>query len=199
MDPIKDSVEQVISQVLDGTELKLQIDALFVEENFKTGELTLRCDVHDTRSGDRVTVSSRGVGLVDAFVKGMLDTYGSTYVSLRDINFSDFMLRGKNELNRDGRGADAAAEATMRVANGTGQGVTFASTSPSITRASLTTVLRGIEFFMNAERAFVSLQKALQRAKQDKRPDSKQRYMQQLTILVQLNNYTEVLGRPPSV
>ncbi len=199
MDPIKDSVEIVISQVLDGTELKLQIDALSMEENFKTGEMVLRCDVHDLRNGEKVAVNGRGVGLVDAFVKGMLESFGSTYLSLRDINFTDFTVRGKHEPNKEGRGSEAVAEATVRAANGPGQGVLFNSTSPSITRASLTTVLRGIEFFMNSERAFVSLHKARQRARQDKRPDSEQRYTQQLSILVQLNDYTEVLAQLPTL
>lgn len=192
MDPLKETIEQLVSDVLDGTQLKLQIDALEVQENCKTGEVTLRCELHDLHTGDKTALTGNGVGVVDALVRGMLSAYGTTFVSLRHMRFTDFSVRGKHDPSQ-GNGADSLAEATLRVSNGSGQGVLFSHTSPSVARSALHVTLQSMAFFINCERAFVALHKALLRARQDKRPDSVQRYTQQLAVLVQLSSYNEVL------
>jgi hypothetical protein len=195
MTPQKEAIDTLIAEVLDGTELRLTVDKYALEETFESGEVKLRCDVHNRRTGERHTIDARGVGLVAAFYSGLIAQYAGAFPSLNTIRFADFTVRAKLETGREAAKTDSTAEVTLRVANSEGQEVLFAHTSPSITRSSIEVVLQSVEFFINSERAFIAVYRALQQARRDNRPDSIQRYTQQLSTLVQATSYSDVIDQ----
>lgn len=189
----KEAIEELIGEVLDGTELTLAVDAYTLRETFEAGEATLECEVHDAKSGEKKTIEGRGVGIVDAFFHGLVDMYASPFPSLNTIRFADFSVRADLDTGRGEARSDSTAEVTLRVANSDGREYAFTDASPSITRSSVNVVRLAVEFFVNSERAFISVYRALQHAREENRADSVQRYTKQLTTLVEATSYSDVI------
>jgi len=190
----KAEIESLIAQILDGTELRLHVDSYTLEEDLETGAVTVNCRVHNQRTGEKQTISGHGVGIVDAFFAGMVDLYAGQFPSLKTIRFADFAL--KADVN-SGRGArsDMAAEVSVRIANSEGKDYLFKHASPSITRSALAVVLQGVEFFINSERAFIAIYRALNHAREQNRTDSVERYTAQLATLVEATSYSDVIDQ----
>lgn len=188
----KEAIDALIDEVLDGTEMKLVVDAYSLQEDLESGRVRIECRAHDERTGERQVITGEGVGIVDAFFHGMVARYAGEFPSLGTIRFSDFSL--KADVNSGvGARSDMAAIVSLTIANSEGAEYTFSHASPSITRSALASVLRGVEFFVNSERAFIAVYRALNHAREANRPDSVARYTAQLTILVQATSYTEVI------
>jgi hypothetical protein len=189
----KDAIEQLIAEVLDGTELRLTMDSYTLEENLESGTVQIHCAVHNKRTGERQVIEQRGVGIVDAFFHGLVQLYSGPYPSLQTIRFADFAIRAKLETGHGSARSDSTAEVILRVANSEGREVVFTDSSPSITRSSIAVVLQSVEFFINSERAFIAVYRALQHARKANRPDSMQLYTQKLATLVEATSYSEVI------
>lgn len=189
----KEAIERLIAEVLDGTELRLTVDSYTLAENMKTGRVKMQMDVHDTRTGERDTIEHDGVGIVDACFHGMVRKYSDAYPSLQTIRFADFSIRAKLDTGNGAARSDSTCDVVLRVANSEGNEVVFTDTSPSITRSSLKVVLQSVEFFINSERAFTDVYRALQHARKSNRPDSIALYTQKLAILVEATSYSEVI------
>lgn len=189
----KDAIEALVKEVLDGTELTLTVDAYELKENLETGQAVLHCAVHDTRTGEKKTIEGQGVGIVNAFFQGLMEMYSGEFQSLKTIRFSDFSVRADLETGRDSARTDSTARVTLRVANSEDREFSFADISPSVTRSSIKVVLLAAEFFINSERAFIQVYKALQHARQNNRADSVARYTKMLTTLVEATSYSEVI------
>ncbi len=188
----KEAIEQLVGQVLDGTVLRLKVDSYGMEENLETGVVSVRCAVHDERSGNRQVITGAGVGIVDAMFHGLIQLYSEEFPSLKTIRFSDFAVKADVGTGRGAR-TDMAAMVTLRVANSEGIEYAFQNASPSITRSSVVVVLKGVEFFINSERAFIQVFRALQHARTQNRSDSVTRYTGQLATLVEATSYTETI------
>lgn len=189
----KQAIQELVDQVLDGTQLHLKVDAYSLDENFETGVAHLNCEVHDARTGEKKAIVGKGVGLVDAFFHGLVNMYSGDFPSLNTIRFSDFTVRADIDTGRDSARSDSNAEVTLRVMNSEGREFVFSDASPSLTRSSMNVVLLAAEFFINSERAFIEVYQALQHAREQSRPDSVSLYTQQLTTLVEATSYTEVI------
>jgi hypothetical protein len=189
----KDQISELVESVLDGTEFKLKVDAYRLEENLEIGRLSAECDVHDAKTGERQTIAGNGVGLVDAIFHAMRDKYSDQYASLKTIRFVDFSIRANHESGEGDQQSDMSAEVELHVANSEGRRVTFTHASQSITRSTVAVVMEAVEFFINSERAFIAVYRALQHARRENRPDSVDRYTGQLTVLVEATSYSEVI------
>ena len=189
----RETIEKLIAQVLDGTELKLKIDKYAAEENLESSEVTVRCEVHDHRTGDRQTIEGKGVGLVDAFFVGLVREYSDDFPSLKSIRFADFNVFADVDTGREAARSDMAAKVTLRVANSEGREFAFQHSSPSVTGSSIAVVVKAVEFFVNSERSFVALHKALSHAREQNRVDSVARYTGQMSTLVEATSYSEVI------
>ncbi|MBI5510785.1 MAG: hypothetical protein HY903_18650 [Deltaproteobacteria bacterium] len=191
----RETIFKLVSEVLDGTDLRLKVDAFSLRENLEDGQAEVRCDIHDQRTGERHTIDGRGVGLVDAFFNGVVAVYSGQYPSLKSIRFADFAIKATTDTGRQAARSDMAAQVTVSIANSDNREFVFSRASQSITGASLTVVLKGVEFFINSERAYIAVYQALQHARKEKRPDSVARYTEQLSVLVEATSYSEVIER----
>ena len=190
---MKDALEEMVAQVLDGTELELKVDALRFEEDLETGRASVRCEVHHAQTGEKKVISGTGVGIVDAFFGGLAGLYSEDFPSLTTIRFSDFSATADFDTGRHNSRADSAATVTLVVANASGREFRFEDTTPSISRSSINVVLAAVEFFINSERAFKAVYRALQHAKEQNRADSVALYTSQLSTLVEATSYSEVI------
>ena len=191
----KNSIEALVAEVLDGTELVLRVDSYSLNENLETGEVSISCDVHHEKSGEQQVIEGKGVGIVDALFHGFVDIYSQTYHSLETIRFVDFSVAAHIDRARTGALTDSSSKVTLCVANSEEQEFLFTHESPSSTRSSIEAVLQAAEFFVNSERAFIAVYRALDHARKENRVDSVARYTKQLTTLVGATSYTEVIDK----
>lgn len=191
----REAIEALVAEVLDGTELQLKADTYSLDENLESGQVTVRCLVHDARTGEKQTIDGSGVGLVDALFAGLVRVYSGQFPSLTTIRFADFSIKADLDTGRQAAKSDMAAEVALRVANSENREVVFTHRSPSITRSAVNVVLQAVAFFINSERAFIAVYRALQHARSQARPDSVERYTAQLTTLVEATSYSEVINQ----
>jgi hypothetical protein len=189
----KEAIGKLIAEVLDGTELRLRVDSYTLKESFEAGTASISAAVHTERTGEKQTINGEGVGIVDAFFNGLVARYSQEFPSLQTIRFSDFSIKANLDTGRQSAKSDMAAEVTLHVANSDGRDFAFSHASPSLTRSSVMVVLQAVEFFVNSERAFIQVYRALQHARTQNRPDSVERYTAQLTTLVEATSYSEVI------
>ena len=191
----KDAISTLTKEILEGSIFELKIDTYSVEENFRSGMLHIHCDVHHAQNGEKYVIEGVGVGIVDAFFQGLISMYAEDYPSLKTIRFADFTIQAKLETAQANAGSDSNAEVNIRIANSENHEFNFSHISRSLLRSCLLAVLDGISFFINSERAFVAVTRALNFAKSKQRHDSIQRYTQQLATLVEATSYNEVLEK----
>jgi hypothetical protein len=191
----RDTIEKMVNEVLDGTDLRLKVDRYSLEEDLESGDVRVQCHVHDERTGEQQTIEGRGVGLVDAFFLGLVSRYSQSFPSLKSIRFADFAIKANVDTGRHTARSDMAATVTLRVANSENREFAFEHSSTSITGSSAAAVVKAVEFFINGERAFVALYGALQHAREQNRPDSVARYTQQMSTIVESTSYSEVIDQ----
>ncbi len=189
----KAAIRSLVAEVLDGTELQLKLDWYRLQDAIESGDVEVQCGVHHATTGEKRTIQSVGVGLVDAVFQGLVEVYSGDFPSLKTIRFAEFSVLGDMESGRDSARTDSEVEATLRVANSDGRECVFTHNSKSLTRACVLAVVSAVEFFINSERAFIQVFRALQHAREQNRADSIQRYTDQLTTLVEATSYTEVI------
>ena len=190
----RDAITLLIAEVLDGTELKLKIDTYELKENLETREVQVRCELHHQKTGERHTIEGNGVGIIDAAFSGLRTMYAEEYPSLASIRLADFRIKVDRDTGH-GSGSDMIAAVTLTVENSEGRLFYFTDTSRSLTLSALAVVLDATEFFVNSERAFIQVYKALDHARQENRSDSVQRYTRQLSTLVECTSYSEVMAQ----
>ena len=90
-------------------------------------------------------------------------------------------------------GADAIGDVTIEVRNSDGQFFTFSDSSRSIATSTARALLAMVEYFINAERAFITLYKSREDAKERNREDLVARYTRELAEVVKSTSYAEVI------
>ena len=191
----KSAIETLVATVLDGTELRLKVDSYTLDEDFESVKAKVRCAVHNERTGKQETIQGVGVGLIDAFFHGLVEKYVSEFASLDTIRFAHFAVNARLDSGKAKARSDSPAEVLLTVANSEGKEFLFTHNSPSITRSSVDVVLQAVEFFINSERAFIHVYRALEHARKHNRPDSVKGYTAQLTTLVEATSYSTVIAQ----
>lgn len=191
--------EKLTREILRENHLELKVDSLVLEENFAEGTSSVRVNLAPvslpTLKMERRVVQGRGVGLVDAFFRGLVDQFSSEYPSLRSIRFVGFGLRGvlDKDRPREAAGSDAVAEVQLLVENSEGSEFEFVASSRSITASALQATLDAVEYFVNSERAFLITHAAVNDATSRGRPDLAETFAARLARLVQNTSYSEAI------
>lgn len=183
---------ELIRRVLGGDYLELSVTRMTLEEDFETGMSHVVVDSIDTQ-GTVQTVDGRGCGLVDALWSGLLERYSMEYQSLKSIELVGFEVQANLETKAATSGTDAVAEVKLEIRNSEGKIFDFVDASRSIAASSTRAVLAGIEYFINAERAFIMLHHSLRDARERHRDDLVTRYTKELAEVVKSTSYAEVI------
>ncbi len=198
MEDRQQRIVQVVREILGGDYLRLRVDALYLEEDLTTGSCALRCELQH-ESGEQISgepamiIAGKGVGFLDAFFHALRERLAVDFASLDSIELVSFGLRA--DLSTRGKlfGSDAEGTVDLEVHNSDNRLFRFSARSRSITASSAIACLRAAEYFVNSERAFISIYKALLDARERRRHDLVQHYTQQLSELVNNTSYTKVI------
>lgn len=188
----------LVANVLKADYLKLDIARYSITEHVaEDGPCEARVELH--RSGHEneaaEVLEGSGVGVVDAVYNGLIARFAEEFPSLTTLAFTGFRVEGHMETSRGKAGADAVAGVTLNVRNSEGIGFEFEARARSVLAASIDAVVQVGEFFVNSERAFILMHRALLDAKSRHRADLVERYTSQLAELVKTTSYTQVIER----
>jgi hypothetical protein len=142
--------------VLGGNVFELKLHRLGVED--LDGGSVVKLEVLE---GDQqVEVEGRGVGVVEALYNALLARYAREYQSLNTIQLTNFQVNTDIGTKTGQAGVDAVAQVTLDVSNSEGRQFSFHDSSRSVTASTARAVLAMVQFFVNAERAFITLYNA---------------------------------------
>lgn len=183
---------ELIRRVLGKEYLEVRIEKMILEEDFESGRSKVVLHTHDTL-GSRQEVDGEGVGLVDALWLGLRQRYGKEYQSLMSLELANFVVQARLDTKKHADGTDAIGEVTLEVRNSEGNLFPFSDASRSITASTARAVLAAVEYFLNAERAFITLHKCRNDAKERQRDDLVTRYTREIAEVVRSTSYAEVI------
>lgn len=198
--PQQDALSRM-REVLHDDFRALQVESYRLDEDLATDRASILCRIEITPSGRILGIEGTGNGLIDAFFNGARERFSSEFPSLRHLRFTTFRARG---LLREARGhaANADAEVEVGVTNSYGTEFLFGSRTSSLSKSALAAVLAAVEYFINAEAAYVTTWKALQHYRSAGRSDLESKYTKLLSELVKNTSYSEVIDalrtEPPS-
>jgi len=181
--------ESLIRRVLGTNFLQLSLVKLAVEED---GAANVKVTVAE--GGQNVEAEGKGVGMVDALYAALLDRYSREYQSLKTISLAGFAVSADMESKKALAGVDAVGRVTLDVKNSEGRHFTFTDASRSVLNSTAKVVIAAVEYFANAERAFVTLHNARRDALARGREDLVSRYTAEMAEVVEATSYAEVIA-----
>ena len=183
--------EPLIKRVLGANYLQLTLTKLQIEEDPNTGA-TVKIVVSE---GDTpVEVEGKGVGVVDAIYGALLSRYAREYKSLETLQLVGFKVGADMETKKSNHGVDAIGRVTLDVTNSEHRHFTFSDASRSVTTSTARAVVACIQYFVNAERAFLTLHNARRDALARGREDLVARYTAEMAEVVESTSYAEVIA-----
>jgi hypothetical protein len=182
----------LIKRVLGSEYLEHEIVGLGCEEDFAEEKSKVRVDLKASE-GNTYSVEGEGVGLVDALTHALLQRFAPEYHSLETIEFTGFTVSAHFDTKHKPYGSDAVGEVTLQVRNSEGTQFAFADSSRSVASSAARAVLAAVEYFVNAERAYITLYKARKDAKERNRQDLVTRYTRELSEVVKSTSYAEII------
>jgi len=182
--------QPLIRRVLGTNFLELALHKLTIEELDGGSSINLA-----VLEGDQIVeVEGKGVGLVDALFAGLLDRYAREYQSLKTIQLIGFRVAADIETKKAQAGVDAVARVALDVTNSEGRQFSFSDSSRSVTSSTARAVLAMVSYFINAERAFLTLHHARRDALARGREDLVSRYTAEMAAVVESTSYAEVIA-----
>ena len=183
--------EPLIRRVLGSNYLSLSLSRLTIDEDPGSGA-SVKVIVNE---GDQPsTVEGKGVGVVDALWSALLDRYAREYQSLKTIQLVSFHVGADMDTKKAQAGVDAVGRVTLDVTNSEGRHFTFSHQSRSITTSTACAVVACVQYFVNAERAFLTLHNARRDAMTRGREDLVARYTAEMAEVVEATSYAEVIA-----
>lgn len=183
--------QELIHRVLGANYLELSLAKLRVDEE-PDAALT-RVHVIVTERGILVDLEGAGVGVVEAIFNAMLNRYAVEYQSLKSLRLSGFSVEADMNTRNGGAGVDAVGTVTLDVVNSEGRRFHFTDASRSVTASIARAVVTVAQYFLNAERAFITLYNARKDAVERGRPDLIARYTAELAEVVECTSYADVI------
>lgn len=181
--------ELLIRRVLGANFLELKLGRIAIEEIDGTSSAHLTV----LEGEQSVELAGKGVGAVDAVHAAMLDRYGREYQSLTTIEVCGFQVAADVATKQAHTGVDAVARVLLDVTNSEGSEFTFTDASRSVMTSTARVVIAMVQYFVNAERAFVTLHNARRDALARGREDLVSRYTAEMAEVVESTSYAEVI------
>jgi hypothetical protein len=181
--------EPLIRRVLGDNFLQLRLVRMVIDENDTT---TVKLTVAER--DQNVDVEGKGVGVVDAIFAGLLDRYAREYGSLKTIRLTGFHVAADIETKKAKSGVDAVGKVTLDVENSEHKHFSFSDASRSVVSSTGRAVVAMVEYFINAERAFLTLHNARRDALARGREDLVARYTAEMAEVVESTSYAEVIA-----
>lgn len=182
--------QELIKKVLGANVLELKLGRLSVDE----ADYTTTCKLTVLEGDQTIDVEGKGVGVVDAIFDGLLERYAREYQSLKTIQLAAFYVGADLQTKKAAPGVDAVGQVTLDIMNSEGRRFTFSDQSRSVTISIARAVLKVTQYFVNAERAFLTLHNARRDALARNREDLVSRYTAEMALVVESTSYAEVIS-----
>lgn len=182
--------EPLIRRILGTNFLELKLRRLEIVEHDMTSEVKMT-----VLEGEQpAEVEGKGIGVMDAIYAGLLDRYGREYQSLKSIELVSFKVASDVAETKKGQaGVDAVGRVTIDMRNSEGKHFSFSDASRSVTISVARATIAIVQFFLNAERAFMTLHNARRDALARGREDLVARYTAEMAQVVESTSYAEVI------
>lgn len=192
-----DKMFQLLKKVLKSRYAALQIESILIEDSLEKG-CTVGVAVHNSLNKKTITLHGAGIGTVDAMFDAFKRHFAKQYNSLDTIELYDFNVAligdsAKSRIRARLAGADALCRVTLVLKNKYSTLFDFEAQTRSLTSSAGICVAKGVEYFINSEEAYRTLQAALDDAKKRNRIDLIRRYTSELSEVVKNTNYEFVL------
>jgi hypothetical protein len=179
----------LIRRILGTNFLELKLRRLVIDEHDMTSEVKITV----AEGEQSFEIDGKGIGVVDALYEGLLQRYAREYQSLKSITLAGFKVAADLETKKAQAGLDAVGRVTLDVTNSEGKHFTFSDASRSVTISITRAVLGMVQYFVNAERAFLTLHNARKDALARGREDLVSRYTAEMAEVVESTSYAEVI------
>ena len=176
--------------MLGGNVFELKLHRLSIEE--LDGGSVVKLEVLENEAP--VEVEGRGVGVVEALYNALLERYAREYQSLKTIQLTGFQVAADLGTKKAQAGVDAVAQVTLDVSNSEGRLFSFSDSSRSVASSTARAVLAMVQYFVNAERAFLTLYNARRDALARGREDLVARYTREMAEVVEATSYADVIA-----
>jgi hypothetical protein len=184
----------LMRQMLQDDLLELQAEAYKLNEDFGEGRCEIFLSVKKANNGEPIAIEGVGVGLVDALFHGLKSRFSGEYPSLESLSFSSFNMTGLMSSGHEAH-TDAEAKIELGIKNSYGREFRFEATSRSIGQACINATMRGVEYFINAERTFKTMYRARKHYESEGRTDLVSKYTDLMSMMVANTSYSEVIER----
>ncbi|MCA9559910.1 MAG: hypothetical protein H6704_12520 [Myxococcales bacterium] len=188
---------ELVKRVLRDSYLNLIVDRYtLAEDASEGGKASVTVELHHAHEPDHtMTLEGEGVGAIDALYHALHQHYVREYPSLETLLFTGFSVKGQMETGKGNHGADAEAAVGLVVSNSEGHAFEFEASGRSLVATALRVVVMATEWFINSERAFITVYRALRDARERGRVDLVNDYTAQLAELVNTTSYSAVTER----
>lgn len=184
--------EPLIRRILGANFVELKLVKLVVSELPDDGSAA---KITVAEGSETVEVDGKGVGVVDAIYAGLLARYAKDYQSLQTIRLTNFHVHADIETRKAQAGVDAVARVTLDVTNSEQKQFAFSDASRSVLMSTAKVVLEMVQYFVNAEKAFLTLHNARKDAAARGREDLVSRYTAEMAEVVESTSYADVIER----
>lgn len=192
----REATLELIRQIINDEYLSLAVESYEIREDVEAeGPCRVKVRLRHVDRNEREEIEGEGAGFVDALYHGVLAHYAQEFQSLDTIKFTGFSVTAKMNSSRDHKGADAIGVVSVKVNNSEDREFEFEQSGRSVVAAALAAVIEAMEFFINSEKAFITVYHAMLDARARGRVDLQQSFTHQLSRLVSTTSYTQVIER----
>lgn len=195
MDQKQIEMQQVMKDTLQDEFLHFSLESFRVEERLESETMSrIVALIRLSNREDRLPIEGEGSGTLHAFFMALRDRLGEEYPSIKAIQFTEIRARSLS-LPRSLHPTEAEVEVSLILTNSYGDHMDFVARSRSLIRATLEGFLQGVEYFVNSEKTYVRLYRALEHYRSQGRSDLIDKYTSLLTMVVRNTSYTEIIER----
>ena len=187
-----ESIAELVATILGEDIATLKIEKIAIEEFLLEGKTKIVCEVqHSERT---LHIQGEGRGVVDALFGGMTRALAKDYRSLEGIEFIDFLVSIDPQGRGKKSGTDSYVNVDIQLQNSSKSRMHFSSRSRSMISAAINASLLALEYFINCERAVLKTYDAIQRCEKHNMPETKEKYVDRLTRLVENTSYEKTIA-----
>ena len=190
---LQNECHSIVREVLGDSYINVSIRHFSLTEDDLEKITCVNCEIVFS-DGRREDICGSGHGMVDALFNSIIQKYSDKYISLNQVVFDDFTMR-VDFKSAGARSTDSPVEIKLALKANTRQqqNIYFSATSRSMVIASVSVIRDAFEYFVNAESAVLLLKENINDAALRNRRDLHERYVSQLSRLVRIISYEDVL------
>ena len=191
----KDEISNFVDSVLGADTYRLKLIRLDCVENFTKNETTAKLQMTANNRKDRIKCSGQGVGIMHSLFLCLKELYAVEYPSLREIELKSFAANtylGSPDLPNK---IEACVEIVVEFENAYGQVTPFRASSSSLLKSAAMSLVSAIQYYINAEKAFLKLRSLIKDAEERKRSDIKMDLVYKITKIVGVSSYEELVSQ----